>query len=294
MLPITDSHQHLWDLSQQSLPWLEAVPALSRSFTLADYLDEAQGQGIHRSVYVEVDVAPAQRQAEVEAIGRLCEAADAVLGGMVASADPGDARFAERIAELSRCSWVKGVRRVLHTPDTPPQYCLDPAFIDGVKRLGDHGLSFDLCMRPQELEDAARLAEQCPGTQFIVDHCGNADPVSVAALLDPNAKAQAAVSSWQRGMLRLAALPNVACKLSGVAIRLPVEVELDQLGPCLDYCIDSFGVDRVFFGSDWPVCTLRTDLKSWVHAARRVVAARPSDDQRKILDENAARVYRLE
>lgn len=294
MLPITDSHQHLWDLSQQSLPWLDTVPALSRSFTLADYLDAAAGQGIHRSVYVEVDVAPDQRRQEVASIGRLCEAEEGLLHGMVASADPGSADFAERIAELGQFSWVRGVRRVLHTPDTPPQYCLTPEFVEGVQRLGDLGLSFDLCVRPSELDDAASLVERCPGTQFIVDHCGNADPVSVAASLDSSAPLPQQVEAWKRGMQRLAALPNVACKLSGVAIRLPVDLELDRLAPCLDYCIDLFGVDRVLFGSDWPVCTLRTDLKSWVQTARQVVARRPVDEQRKILDANAARVYRLE
>jgi len=279
MLPITDAHQHLWNLERLSLPWLGSLPKLNRTHDMAEYLRAAQGLGIRRSVYVEVDVEPGQRVLEAEQVGELCRDPSLPLQAMVASADPASQEFSEHLSVLLTLPHVHGVRRVLHTPDTPRGYCLAERFVAGVRELGRHGLSFDLCVRNDELEDAARLAELCPETQFIVDHCGNADPVVSAA--------------WQQGMQKLAALPNTVCKLSGIVIRLPEGESLDKLAPTLDTCIEMFGTERVLFGSDWPVCTLRAELGEWVTAARAILAKHSLGEQRRMLDENAVRVYRL-
>src|SRR5437016_4237441 len=101
MIPIIDTHQHLWDLDRFRLPWLDGVPALNRDFLLPDYLAASAGLNIAQTVYMEVDVAPDQKAAEAEYALELCARGDnplagAVIGGLLGAKDFADyvARFA--------------------------------------------------------------------------------------------------------------------------------------------------------------------------------------------------------
>jgi L-fuconolactonase len=96
-------------------------------------------------------------------------------------------------------------------------------------------------------------------------------------------------------MIAVAAFPNVVCKLSD----LPVEGDWhdwtdDDLRPYIDGTIESFGVDRVMYGGDWPVCPQATSLKRWVDVLDRALAGLSEQDLRKIYRDNANHFYRLE
>ena len=58
LIPIVDTHQHLWDLSQMSLPWTKNLELMNRSYLMSDYLGDSGGMGIIGSVYMEVNVTP--------------------------------------------------------------------------------------------------------------------------------------------------------------------------------------------------------------------------------------------
>src|SRR5690606_797262 len=173
MQSMTDTHVHLWELSRLTLSWLSPRSPLSRDFTIDEYQRQAKALGIERAVYVEVDVPEAQRSLEVDLVAELCRRPDSPIQGMVAAGDPAHPDFPRHVQGLSSAGHVRGVRRVLHTLATPPGHCLEPAFVKGVRTLGEHQLSFELCMRSTELGDAVRLASICPETLFIVEHCGN-------------------------------------------------------------------------------------------------------------------------
>ena len=171
---------------------------------------------------------------------------------------------------------------MLHGADTPPGHCLEKRFIDDIRLLGKAGLSFDLCMRPTDLGDAAKLIDACPGTSFILDHCGNA-----------NVRAKD-LAGWKAEIGRIAGRKNVVCKVSGiVASAAPGPWSADDLAPIVNHVLDEFGPDRVVFGGDWPVCTLAATLRQWANALQAIVANRPHGDQKKLFHDNAMRVYRL-
>jgi L-fuconolactonase len=177
---------------------------------------------------------------------------------------------------------VKGIRQVLHSGQTPPSYFLADGFVAGLRTLGARGLSFDLCVKADDLSDVARLIALCPDTAFILDHCGN--PEMKAASLDP----------WRRGIDAVAARPNVVCKVSGFVGGLAGRRwRPEDLAPVVDHVWTAFGPDRLAFGGDWPVCTLAASLAEWIAALRAIVADRPEAEQRKLFSENARRVYRL-
>ena len=285
-LAIVDTHQHLWDLEKFNLPWLAGAPEVfQHSFLPSDYADATAGQNVTKTVYMEVNVADDQKEQEADYVIGLCERDDnpmvaAVIGGL-----PHKAEFAAYAKKYAKSPAIRGIRNVLHDPDRPKGMCLEPVFVENMKLLGDLGLSFDLCMRPAEIADGVTLAKKCPETRFIIDHCGNM-PVQGAEKTTHEA--------WMAGMKQAAQLDNVVCKISGIVVTAKDENWTpDVLAPNINFCLDTFGQDRVFFGGDWPVCTLRSSYARWVTALKEIVKERSPEFQRKLFSENATRLYRL-
>ncbi len=296
MLPIIDTHQHLWDLNQFNLPWLNSVPELNRSFRIDDYVAEIVESNVLKAIYMEVDVHPSQHVAEANYLIDICQKADTVTVGAVISGRPASSQFRSYIDNFKRHRYIKGIRQVLHGPETPAEFCLEQGFVRGVQYLGEVGLSFDLCLRPSELMDAVTLAKQCPDTQFIIDHCGNADPYIVNGTLQAQNDGSPYWHdrhAWMDAMSTLSELPAVVCKISGVVARAKVGWTPEDLAPTINHCLDAFGTDRVVFGGDWPVCTLGATYEAWGKALRHIISTRKQEDQRKLLYDNAERLYRL-
>ena len=297
MLPIIDTHQHLWDLTRFNLPWLEGAAALKRSYVTSDYLAATKDANVIKAVYMEVDVAADQKDAEAEAIIALCEQDDNPTAGAVISGDPSAAEFDQYIRRYAASPYVKGVRQVLHGPELGPGYCLSDEFIAGVRLLGALGKSFDLCLRPAELGDAARLADACPDTQMILDHCGNGDPNVINGSVTPQADEEDVYlhtrTQWMEDISALAQRSNVVCKISGIVARVQPGWQAADLAPTVNHCLDAFGPDRVIFGGDWPVCTLGASYQEWASALRQIISVRSEIDQRKLLSANAEALYGL-
>jgi len=289
---IIDTHQHLWDLSWQRLPWLENAPEiLRRSYTMQHYQDAVAGLTI-QAIYMEVDVAQDQLRREAQHIVELIRQPNSLTRAAVIGGRPAAEDFKQYVETFRETSVIKGVRQVLHVPETPAGYCLTREFIRGVRLLGQVDWSFDLCMRPGELEDAVRLVRECPDTRFVLDHCGNADPV---AFQKKEAARQAShdPEAWKRSIERLAEFPNVVCKISGIVARAPAEWSPEDLAPIVNHCWDCFGPERVVFGSDWPVCLLAAQLRDWVSALHEIAKERLAAHQQKLWSENARRFYGL-
>ncbi len=280
--PVVDSHQHLWDLKKLRLPWLANQPKLARDFTMVDYLAATAGIPIVKSVYLEVDVEPDQQQAEADAIAERCRRGEPPLAAAVVSGRPAAENFRAYAAQFKDHPHIRGLRQVLHGPSTPRGYCLAKPFIAGIRTLGELGLSFDVCIRPAELPDAAKLIDACPDTFFILDHCGNADI------------RQRDQTPWKRDIAAVAERKNVVVKVSGIiANATPGRWSPGDLAAVVNHTLDVFGPDRVMFGGDWPVCTLGASYRQWFDALRSIVSDRSRSQQRSLFHDNAMRHYRL-
>ena len=296
MLPIVDTHHHLWDLEKLNLPWLEGVEVLKQSFLISDYLEASRHQNVVKTVYMEVDVAPSQKDLEVELITELCQDSASPMEGAVISGFPGTDQFKNYINRHKSNPYIKGVRQVLHVTETKPGLCLEENFIEGVRYLGESGWLFDICIRPSELEDAVVLAKRCPETTLILDHCGNADPKLVNSTADIGPTDDPMWhdrEAWKQAISVLAEQENTICKISGIIARAPQNWTPQDLAPTINHCLNAFGADRVIFGGDWPVCTLGASLDQWGHALREVIRDRNEGEQKKLLSENAIRIYKL-
>lgn len=292
---IIDTHQHLWDRRVLNLPWLKSAPEVLRhDFLTADYQQAFAGLNV-KAVYMEVDVATSDHIKEADGIVAQCRAGNtptiaATIGGRPASGD-----FESYVKRYAGNGIVKGLRQVLHGPSTPPGFCLSRDFARGVQTLGEHGLNFELTMRPTELQDGAKLIKQCPDTRFVLDHCGNGDPKAFNPKLGPGLKRSCTVDEWKRGIDAVAAArADVMCKISGiVAFVPPGKWHAEDLAPVVNHCLDAFGPERVFFGGDWPVCLLGSPVRGWVDALKQIISSRPANEQRKLWSSNAIKFYKL-
>ena len=273
---VIDTHLHLVDRGRFRYPWLDGVPDLDRDWSLQTYRAEADAAGLDTALFMEVDVAEADRTGETA----WASAMPSPLAGVIAACRPEADSFAAELDDLVQNVAVRGLRRILHT--SPDALGHSPLFARNLRRLAAHGLTFDLCVLARQLPIATAIASACPDVQFVLDHCGVPDVRARA--LDP----------WRAEIAALARRPNVACKISGlVAYADPEHWSSQDLRPFVEHVIAVFGWERVVWGSDWPVCTLTADLTRWVATTHALLDGTSADEKAQLLHANAARFYRL-
>lgn len=277
---IVDTHLHLIDRSVLRYPWLADVPALDRDFSYEEYALEAHRVGVERVLHMEVDVDPADIEAETARVEGLSRQAGSLLAGAIASCRPEEEDFPAYLERQQANRFVKGFRRVLHV--VPDELSEGALFRDNIKRLGGTGLTFDLVVLPHQIPKAIALVDLAPDVQFVVDHCG---------VPDIKGKGE---HPWREHMGEIAQRSNVMAKISGVvAYADPASWSVATLRPYVEHTIGAFGWDRVVWGSDWPVCTLGGGLSTWVAATHALLAGCSVAERDRLLSANARKLWRL-
>ena len=280
--PIVDAHVHLYDPSVIRYGWMRGKPALEGAQGPAE-LDAARGQvEIECLVWIEVGADPGQHQDEARWIADLA-GRESRIRGIVAHAplEHGAAAAAD-IERLLEHRPLKGIRRLLQD-EADPAFCLRPGFIEGVRLLARHDLSFDICVYHRQLAAALELARRCPEVRFVLDHLGK--PGVRDGLMQP----------WCTQIEDLAALPNVWCKVSGLVTEADhASWTRDQLRPYLDHVLQAFGSERVIFGSDWPVSEQTHRYATWVEIVDHALRGASDAERRRLFHDNALAFYRLD
>lgn len=281
-VPIVDSHVHLWDPTRFRMPWLDGNATLDRPYGLADLRAESEGVDIEGIVYLQVEVSPAYALLEARWVAELAPDGPPVLGIVPwAPVEDGDRARSFLDALVRIDPRIVGVRR-LYQAEPDPDFALRPDFIRGVQLLAEYGLSFDLGTAHRQLPATIRLVRACPQTSFVLDHLGK-----------PNIK-DGVLEPWRTLIGELAELPNVCCKLSGMATEADrAGWTVDDLRPFAEHILASFGEDRVMFGGDWPVVLMGSSYRRWVETAAVLTAGLSPEAQRKLWRDNARRFYRL-
>ena len=239
---IIDTHLHLSYRDRFSHPWMQAYLPIDRTWTAEGYFAQAAPLGIVAALHMENDVPEEQMFAETAFMAGV----HPNVVGAIAAGRPERADFPAHLARLRDMPHVRGVRRILHV--APDELSTSSLFVQNVRMLADAGLTFDLCVRADQLDKAYSLAAAVTDVQFIVDHCGN-----------PNIVSQG-FQPWSIGLARIASLPNVVAKLSGITINAGPDWSVATLRPYVDRLIAEFGWDRIVWGSDHPVVTANRNV----------------------------------
>jgi L-fuconolactonase len=271
-----DSHQHFWRYDRQNQAWIdESMAVLRRDFMPPELLLELTRAGFDGSVAVQA----AQSLAETRFLLALSEA-HAFIRGVVGWVDLRAAELAGTLESLAAHQRFKGVRHIVQ--DEPPGFLADTAFRTGVASLARFDLSYDILVYAQQLPEVIDFASALPEVRFVLDHL--AKPPVRAGKLDP----------WREQIRRLAALPNVSCKLSGLVTEADWHGwQASQLEPFIDVVVESFGPGRVLVGSDWPVCQLAGSYTDVMRVFDDYFAGFSPAERAAIFGENAARIYRI-
>ena len=279
--PIVDAHVHLYDVKRFSYGWLAGVPKINRTYLLEDF-DKARGQvAVDKIVFAEVAVDPGLHLGEARFIQELADH-DPRLCGIVAHLplEKGTAVEADILA-LKKLRSVRGIRRLIET-ERNPAFCLEPAFIAALRLLPKPGLTFDICVKHTGMAYALELVKRCPEVSFVLDHIGKPDIKN--GLREP----------WWGQIMELARHPNVVCKVSGVITEADHQKwTAGQVKPYVAHVIESFGFDRVMYGSDWTVSELSHAYPKWVEIVDDVVRGASEGETRMLYRDTAIRTYNL-
>lgn len=290
---IVDTHVHVWDLEHYRLPWLDGEgPVLNRTWTPTDYMNEQHGDEhgyrIDKAVYIEVDMAHAERPRENQLAIGLVDDQSTPFAGACISGDLTDPGFGDYIRAWAEHDEIKGVRQVLHVSSAEPGTCLGETFLDNVRLLGKLGLVFEGCVRNPELHDLVTVSEQCPDTTVVIDHMGIVD-ADVAGIEHPSGTDADYLDAWKRSMANLGSLDNVVCKVSGLNPTRPWDHR--TLGRAVKVAFDSFASDKVMFASNFPVLNVAMSLDDWISAALDITSGLDEAAREAFFAGNAERVY---
>lgn len=147
--------------------------------------------------------------------------------------------------------------------------------------LGEHGWVFDLVTHPDGMREYAAAIGKAPGTAFVLEHSGW-----------PRRDDPEEFRRWREGLARLAALPNVDCKLSGLPMAFGT-MDPARLRPWVEACLELFGTGRCFFGSNFPVDGLAGTYGELLGAYREITAGLSADERDRVFAANARRRYRI-
>lgn len=191
---------------------------------------------------------------------------------------PAVARTLDRLADSSA---LVGVRPMIQ--DIPDDdWMLGEAVARGLEALTARGLAFDALVLPRHLWALHALCERHPDLRVVVDHAAK------PAIRD------GAFDTWARDLGEIADTTDACCKLSGLVTEAAPDWRVDDLRRYVDWLLERFGPDRLFWGSDWPVVELAGGFERWHVATHELLAALSDDERFAILGGNAARFYRLD
>lgn len=276
-----DTHVHLIYPNKLSYPWLSDVPALNKPYDYEEYKITANRLGIEGCFHMEVDVSEKDIKNETNMLEDLRNQTDSKIKGIISACRPEQQGFDVFLNWAAQKTIIKGFRRVLHVvSDDISQSSL---FRENIKLLSNTDLTFDLCARADQLPIIEELIDECPNVKFILDHCGVPDIKNDM------------FASWAASMKTISQRPNVTAKISGIIAYGDAESwKLTDIKPYFDHTVDVFGIDRIIWGSDSPVCKLGGGLPTWVGLTHTLTAEWSKTERQSFYRENAYKLWNMQ
>lgn len=278
-MSVVDAHQHFWDPARVTYPWLaSAYPELDRGFDFADLSPHLTASGVDATVLVQSEDVDDDNQLMIDIASQHTQVAGIV--GWAPLDDP--AALDMTIARLRQSGKLVGIRVLIHNrPD--PDWILRPDVQEGLVMLARLGLTFDIvAVLTRHLEHVPVIAERHPNLRLVIDHLAK-PPIG------------GDLKSWSGHLSRAAACPNVFAKVSGLYPvadpRSPWNVE--DLRPAFDVALEAFGVDRLMFGSDWPICEVAGGYGRVMDALVELASELSDDEQSALRGGTAIACYGL-
>ncbi|GAB3991617.1 amidohydrolase family protein [Spirosoma daeguense] len=271
-----DAHQHFWHFDPVRDSWItDDMAVIQRDFLPADLEPVLTQNGIDGCVAVQAS----QSEEETLFLTQMAQNYDFVKG-VVGWVDLQSAQLVDRLEFFAQHKEIKGYRHVAQAE--PDDFLARPSVIEGIRKLADFGLTYDILIYPTQLKAALQLVKAVPEVNFVIDH-----------LAKPYIKKQE-INRWSNFMAEIAKYKHVSCKLSGMVTEADWQNwSKKDFFPYLDIAFEHFGPDRLLFGSDWPVCLVAANYTQVKNLVEEYVAPWGDEARAKVFGENATLFYKL-
>ncbi len=273
-----DSHHHFWQYSAENYPWIsESMSQLRRDFLGRHLAVETTTSQISSVISVQ-----ARQSIEetnwllAQSVG--CDWIRGVVGWLPLAAS----NVCDEMETLREQPKLCGLRHVVQD-ELDDGFLARSDFNRGISAMKDYGWTYDILIYGRQLPFAIPFVDRHPDQMFVLDH-----------IAKPTIQPDCFDEFWSIQLKELAKRSNVACKFSGVVTEIRAHGwQLHQIQPYWDTALEAFGTDRLMFGSDWPVCLLKTSYADWVASVSSLTSQLSQAEQENFWSKNAIRAYRL-
>lgn len=272
-----DSHQHFWHYCEIKHSWInDQMSTIKKNFLPSDLKVEFDEHGIDGCVAVQAD----QHEDETNFLVEQAKQ-NPFIKGVVGWVDLRAKNIEERLDHYAKESVIKGFRHVVQDePDV--NFMMRTDFQNGISKLESKNFTYDILIFPTQLHAALDTIEKFPNQKFVIDH-----------IAKPYIK-DGKIEEWKKGMKAIAKHENVMCKLSGMVTEADwYNWKQEDFTPYLDEVINMFGVDRVMYGSDWPVSRIEWTYGQVKGIVDTHIEKYSEIEKEKIYGKNAAEFYSL-
>lgn len=271
-----DAHQHFWSYEPSRQSWIsDDMSAIKKDFFPEDLAPLLKSEGFDGCVAVQADT----NEAETSYLLSLSEK-HRFIKGVVGWLDLKSPDLNEKLNLYGSNPMLKGLRHTIQSEQDG--FMTDQQFINGVALLRDFDLTYDILIQETQLEETVRMIDKLPEMKLVIDH-----------IAKPGIK-QKSFRQWAKWMNVISNYPHVYVKLSGLATEADwKEWTKADLHPYLEFCLESFGPERLMVGSDWPVCLLAGSYKDIIHGITSSFSGLTKGETDAILGENATEFYNL-
>jgi L-fuconolactonase len=273
-----DAHQHFWKFDPVRDSWItEEMDVIRRDFLPQDLMHILMHNHMEGCIAVQASQTEKENQFLID-----LAATNPFIKGIVGWVDLRASDVEDRLKYYSKHDKVVGFRHVLQG-EPQRDFMLREEFLRGVSLLGKYEFTYDILVFPDQLAYTADFVARFPGQRFVIDH-----------IAKPDIKNQE-VKNWERAIREVAKYPNVHCKVSGMVTEANWYAwEEEDFKPYMDVVFDAFGVERLMFGSDWPVCMVAGGYNRVIKMVRHYTTHLTDLEKALFWGGNALKFYGIE
>lgn len=272
-----DAHQHFWKYNPIRDSWMtDEMHAIRKDF-LPNHLHHLlKANGIDGCIAVQADQSEAETKFLLQLAGE-----NTFIKGVVGWVNLQAADIEDRLEYFSQFKLVKGFRHIVQS-EPEDDFLLSTKFMYGISLLHKYNFTYDILIYPRHLPYAKKLVACFPQQRFVIDH-----------IAKPNIRRHD-MPQWKKHINEIAANDNVYCKVSGMVTEAGWHSHTYlNFVPYLDVIVEAFGIDRIMFGSDWPVCLLSATYKEVLGIVQQYFSTFSTVEQQLFFGGNAISFYHL-
>ncbi len=272
-----DAHQHFWQYNPVRDAWINNDMAILQEDFLPEHLQPIlEHYDFQGTVVVQSDQSPEENRFQLENAER-----HPFIKAVVGWVDMQAPDLEAQLRAYQQYPKLKGFRSMLQS-DPDRSLMLRPDFQAGIAKLQSYGYTFDLLVLPDQLKYAEALVAAFPGQRFVLNHIGK-----------PNIRLRQ-FEDWVADIKALAAHEHVYCKVSGMVTEADLtRWKFEDFKPYIDTIFECFGIERVMYGSDWPVCRLAATFGEVMEILEKYTASFTEAERELFWAKNAIRFYNI-